>query len=91
MGSCVGSLRLLGRRALARGIPMLWGTTCPAFARWMTRSCAARRRASAPSPGSPGGITAPKPPKNGTYEFPHMLAQAFLTPLLFRGTRFLHI
>src|SRR3989442_7275662 len=28
---------------------MLWGKTCPAFARWMTRSCAARRRASAPS------------------------------------------
>src|SRR5262249_27396112 len=26
------STRLLGRRAPARGIPMLWGRTCPAFA-----------------------------------------------------------
>ena len=91
MGSCAGSLRLLGRRAPALEMPKLRGTTCPSFARCVARSCAARRRASAPSPGSPGGITAPKPPKNGTYEFPHMLAQAFLTPLLFRGTRFLHI
>jgi len=34
--------RLLGRRAPARGIPMLWGKTCPAFARWMGASPAAQ-------------------------------------------------
>src|SRR5260370_5004622 len=50
-GSGVGSLRLSGRRAPARGIPMLRGTTCPSFARCVARSCAARRRASAPSQG----------------------------------------
>src|SRR5260221_6724167 len=50
--SCVASLRLWGRRAPARGIPMLRGKTCPSFARSLTRSCAARRRASAPSQGT---------------------------------------
>src|SRR5258708_32586477 len=50
-GSGVGSLRLSGRRAPARGIPMLRGTTCPSFARCVARSCRARRRAAAPSPG----------------------------------------
>jgi transcriptional regulator of acetoin/glycerol metabolism len=51
-GSGFGSLRLLGRRALARGTPMLWGMVCPAFARSWTSSHAARRRASAPSQGT---------------------------------------
>jgi len=50
--SCVASLRLWGRRAPARGIPMLRGKTCPSFARSCARSCAARRRASAPSQGT---------------------------------------
>src|SRR5262249_41649986 len=40
--SCVRVPRLLGKRAPARGIPMLWGKTCPAFARWMVASIAAQ-------------------------------------------------
>src|SRR5262249_55446468 len=36
------STRLLSRRAPAQGIPMLWGRTCPAFARWMVASPAAQ-------------------------------------------------
>src|SRR5215467_14023616 len=36
------STRLLSRRAPARGIPMLWGRTCPAFARWIFASPAAQ-------------------------------------------------
>src|SRR5262245_51772528 len=41
-GACRTPPRLLGRRAPARGIPMLWGKTCPAFARWMVASPAAQ-------------------------------------------------
>src|SRR5258708_6156652 len=33
-------------------MPKLRGKDCPSFARWSTRSCAARRRASAPSQGT---------------------------------------
>jgi hypothetical protein len=51
-GSGVGSLRLLGGRTLARGIPMLRGKTCPSFARCCNRSWTARRRVSAPSQGT---------------------------------------
>ena len=49
-GSCFGSRRLSGRRTPALGMPKLWGRHCPAFARSFTRSCAARRRASPPTP-----------------------------------------
>ena len=52
--SCVASLRLLGRRAPARGMPMLRGSTCPSFARSLTRSCAACRRASRHLPNTAG-------------------------------------
>src|SRR5258708_8937570 len=45
------SWRTSGRRAPALAQPKLWGTDCPSFARCCTRSCAARRRASAPSQG----------------------------------------
>src|SRR5262249_62096894 len=43
-GQALGSTstRLLSRHAPARGIPMLWGRTCPAFARWMVASPAAQ-------------------------------------------------
>src|SRR5258708_2648211 len=50
-GSCVGSLRLLDRRAPALGIPKLRGNDCPSFARCCTRSCAARSLASEASQG----------------------------------------
>src|SRR6516165_2817357 len=33
-------------------MPKLWGNDCPSFARCLIRSCAARRRASAPSGGN---------------------------------------
>jgi serine/threonine protein kinase len=36
---------------------MLRGMTCPSFARWVTRSCAARRRASPPTPAPSQGTT----------------------------------
>jgi hypothetical protein len=41
--------RRLGRRAPARGMPLLWGRSSPAFARWMVASPAARKRVSARS------------------------------------------
>ena len=51
-GSGVTSLRLLGRHAPALAQPKLRGKDCPSFARCCTCSCAARRRASAPSGGN---------------------------------------
>src|SRR5260221_11954913 len=41
------SWRTLGRRALAPVMPTLRGKTCPSFARWYSRSSAARKRSSA--------------------------------------------
>src|SRR5262245_29648847 len=43
-GQALGSTptRRLSRRAPARGIPMLCGNACPAFARWMVASPAAQ-------------------------------------------------
>src|SRR5260370_15334172 len=45
--SCVGSLRLVGRRAPPLAQPKLRGKCCPSFARCCARSCAACNRASA--------------------------------------------
>src|SRR5215467_1865042 len=53
-GSCWRSPRLLGRRAPARGIPLLWGRSCHAFARWMMASPAAQPSRLRTFPGSLG-------------------------------------
>jgi cardiolipin synthase A/B len=56
-GSGVASLRLLGRRAPASARPKLRGKDCPSFARCCTCSCAARRRASPPTPAPSQAMT----------------------------------